>query len=190
MQQKERATSCCPPNLTHTSFWGIFCVPQSLCGTSTPQKLTQSWISHPLDIWMQHNCSHQRRQPFYQSQPTSPFACWDREHTALSDKVPLISLSIFHFDSYCTRLAPGSKQSQGMEMLEGRGGEREREKYMWVAHECQHQAFTKKQGWSIVGATVAAAEMPEANKWNKYINMVSYWKASIRRVCVCVCVCK
>lgn len=43
-------------------------------------------------------------------------------------------------------------------------------------------------GWSIVGDTVTAAGVPEAHKWNKYINPVNYWVACIWRVCKRVCV--
>ncbi len=108
---------------------------------SKPQKVTESEINHSPATWMQHNCRHQRKQPFYQSQQQ---ALWrvGMQNTQLSsgDKVPLISTCIFHLDSSYICLAPGSNRGQEKEMLERRGGGR----YKWVAHECQHQTFAKK----------------------------------------------
>lgn len=88
----------------------------------------ESRINHSLDICMQHNWSHQRQQPFYQSQQQgSPLACWDGERTTLTRWQSAANLStIFHRDSYCIRLAPGCNWGQDKEMLErggrGRGG--------------------------------------------------------------------
>lgn len=64
-----------------------------------------------------------------------------------SNKVLLISLFIFHCESYCAHVASGSVARE-KEMLERKRGRRERGKYsryMWVVHYCQQKIFAKKQ---------------------------------------------